>query len=177
MALLLPLLEPNERSDLDGLEAHQFLYRVRGVLIDRLEQQMLAAFARHYDDIMAGVRVPDLLADSPVMALKSFAQSRIYQAEEKQLLQTNAKQAFDNVLNVLTRALYERHLAGFQRHGYTASAQWVLTHLRRSLPPADLPLYTQYQQALDYVSGMTDPFLIDFARRLQQRGKIGPDRF
>ncbi|QGG79781.1 dNTP triphosphohydrolase [Litorivicinus lipolyticus] len=168
-SLLLPLIERAEHAALDGLAPHQFLYRARGILIDRLESQMVAALARHYDAMLAGQPVPDLLADSPVGELKAFARANIYQSEVKQLTQSNAREALFNVLDLLTGALHERYLAGRQRHGYSASARWVLTHLKRSLPAAELPLYSQYQQALDYVSGMTDPYLLSFAKGLQER--------
>lgn len=109
--------------------------------------------------------MPELLAGTAVSQLKHFAQCNIYSAEEKQLRQTNASAEIYFVLDRLTLAIYERYLAGRQRHGYSRTARETLEMLNRSLPSEHLSLYQQYQQALDFVSGMTDVYLLKTARR------------
>lgn len=171
--LFLALIDPAKHPTLVDLDPHRFLYRARGLMIDQLEEAMLAGFQTQYDAIMRGQTSGDVLSigdpmDS-VARLKRFASERIYQSDRKQLHQVDAHKRIQEILEALIGALYERHLAATQRHGFSAQAVRVLTELKRSLPQESLPLYTQYQLALDHVSGMTDPYLLAFHEQLQQR--------
>lgn len=177
--LLLSVLNPEQARELRACDPHQFLYRARGMIIDQLEASMAAGFTQQYDAIMRGEHVGELLQvgdpSGIVATLKAFASEHIYQSDQKQLHQLEAHGRIQGVLEALIGAIYERYLAGRQRHGFSQQAAHVLTDLRRSLPSEELPLYAQYQRALDHVSGMTDPYLLQFHDRLQHRLKPLPD--
>ena len=177
--LLMQLIAPQRHASLQGLDPHRFLYRARGLLIDQLEEAMLSGFQAQYDGIMRGGEVDELLragdAQRAVEQLKAFAASEIYQSDKKRLHQSDAHAKIQSILQALIGALYERHLAGRQRHGFSQSAYRVLNDLRRSLPDETLPLYAQYQQAMDHVSGMTDPYLLRFDQQLQERLQETPN--
>ncbi len=170
--VLFDLIDPASHPTLEGLDQHRFLYRARGLIIDQLEDAMLNGFQLQYEVIMRGEEAQDLLsAGDPrdtVRVLKAFASERIYQSDQKQLRQVDAHQRIHEILEALIGALYERYLSNRQSHGFSRQAVTVLSELKRSLPDSDLPLYTQYQLALDHVSGMTDPYLVAFHERLQQ---------
>ena len=177
--LLMDLIQAKHHASLVGLDQHQFLYRARGLLIDQLENAMLDGFQGQYEQILRGDDVSELLAagdaNQTVATLKAFASQEIYESDKKRLHQSDAHAKIHSILEALIGALYERYLAGRQRHGFSPSASHVLNDLKRSMPSESLPLYTQYQLALDHVSGMTDPYLLAFHQQLQERLKEVPN--
>ena len=178
-ALWTDLIEPERFAGFDGLDAHGFAYRARGVLIDQIEESTKRGFETRYEDIMAGRWVGDIYAaggDRVVSTLKQFASEYIYNSDRKQLKQTDAKAALARVLDATLGAIYERYLASRQRHYFSQRSADVLELLKRSLPEPNQSLYSQYQQGLDFVSGMTDRYLLEFDESLQNRFEVAPDR-
>ena len=177
--LFLPLIDPAQHRSLQPLNEHQFLYRCRGLLIDQMEEATLRGFQQCYEPIMRGEEVGDVMSvgdpNQIARTLKRFAAAHVYSSDEKQLHQSRAHTKLQTILGAMMGALYERFLAGRQRHGFSQRAAITLSVLKRDLPDQSLSLYEQYQRALDHISGMTDPYLLEFHDRLEHRLKETPD--
>ena len=144
-----------------------------------MEEATLRGFQQCYEPIMRGEEVGDVMSvgdpNQIARTLKRFAAAHVYSSDEKQLHQSRAHTKLQTILGAMMSALYERFLAGRQRHGFSQRAAITLSVLKRDLPDESLSLYEQYQRALDHISGMTDPYLLEFHDRLEHRLKETPD--
>lgn len=177
--LWVDLIEPERFVGFENLDSHGFAYRARGVLIDQIEAATERGFASRYDAIMSGQWVGDIYTaggDRVIQSLKAFASEHIYNSDRKRLKQSDAHAALARVLAATLGAVYERYLASRQRHYFSERSAQVLALLKRSLPEPNQSLYHQYQQVLDFVSGMTDRYLLEFDESLQNRSEGVPDR-
>lgn len=149
---------------LDDPEAK--LELLRSAAIDALVHEAEARFIDHYDDILRGQFFEELLdsrqasAGEVVARAKALARDRVYVDHTKVIHEGHSARLLEGVLGHFVEGAEALHGAGGQGTEISARARDAVARLGKFRPR---PNDTRYQRVLritDYVSAMTDRFLI-----------------
>ncbi len=163
---------------LDDSEAK--LELLRSAAIDALVNEAQARFQAHYDDILKGVFEEDLLdwrrasAGEVIQRAKSLAHERIYVDLTKQ----SDEGRCDHLLGGVLSHLIDGAEAFFNSDGGTnigSKAHDALTRLGKFRPQPGDSKYQRLLRVTDYVSAMTDRYLIRLADDLKRLNYLDID--
>ena len=144
------------------------LSMLRGKLMDLLVDGVAQGFQVHLDKMLRGEQIGDLVSQcdsqvsSSIYRLKSFAKERIFNEPQKIQLEIGAYNTLGSILENLCCAAFER----VKERPTTYKNQRILDIFGANAPQSGWNLYDAYRCIVDYVSGMTDNYALQFAQQI-----------
>lgn len=171
--LLRPLVQGYPvAADLDGAAPadretmFELAGRLRTAAVDRLVQEVVEAFVAHEDELLAGTfdraLVKVIPSAEPLAAVREADFRLCYTARDVLKMELSGSVAIQGVLEALVDATRDLETAGPDR------ARIRSRHLSRTFLRLDddAPLYERLLRITDFVSGMTDNYVIRLFREL-----------
>ncbi len=155
------------RMPADREERFELAGRMRTAVVDRLVQEVVDAFLAHEAGLIDGTFDTALVKVIPgadeLRAVRETDQKLCYEARDVLKMELSGSVAIDGVLDALVSAAVD-----IERHGRPDRARIRSRHLHLTylnLAP-DRPLYERLLRITDFVSGMTDNYVIRLFREL-----------
>lgn len=172
---ILPILRTLAgREDFDDpnlhgkLSARRKLSFLRGMAIESMLEEVVEAFLRHYDAIMAGSLEGDLFAHARghvregMAAAKRLAEERVFNSLRKTEVEVGSYTVLGILLDAFCKAAHEQHVKAEP----SLRARRILDLMAAHAPAPGMPLYHAYLRVLDFISGMTDSYATYLAHQV-----------
>lgn len=169
-ALLMGFCSPEKRDEieenlsrLDVYDVNEQIVYLRSVVINCLERECVKVFVDHEDEILAGTFEGSLIDAIPEPIRKAYKHCEKVSYEHIY----HSKDVVDIELagfRVMTFLLHEMIEAVM--HPERAYSQLLLNRVSRQYQIHAPRLYDRIMAVLDYISGMTDVYALDFYRKI-----------
>ena len=161
-------VSPRFLTSIQHYSEQRRLSMLRGKLMDFLVDGVAEAFQKHLPQILAGQLEGDLVShcdpkiSTAIYRLKSFARDQIFNEPQKIQLEIGAYNTLGSILENLCGAAFER-VCDLPT---TYKNQRILDIFGANAPQCGWNLYDAYRCIVDYVSGMTDNYALQFAQQI-----------
>ncbi|SIS81727.1 deoxyguanosinetriphosphate triphosphohydrolase [Neptunomonas antarctica] len=151
--------------------ARRKISALRGKAMENMVNSAVAAFMKHYEDIMTGQYQGELLRDGDIgvkeglHAAKTLAKTKIFPDTRKTELEVGAYSCLGILLDAFCHAVYEQYQKQ-SCEGLSYRSEKIISLMGIHAPDPRWPLYHAYMRALDFISGMTDNYAAYLARQI-----------
>ena len=142
--------------------ARRKISALRGKAMENMVNSVTGAFREHYEEIMCGEYIGELLLDGDPMVrdgitrAKEIARARVFPDSRKAELEVGAYTTLGILLEAFITAAWELDQQGEEGLGYRS--QKIINLMGIHAPLEQSSLYQRYMRVIDFISGMTDTY-------------------